>query len=121
MIKYCVSDFLKEINSRIKFINSHSFKRKFNCELLTCKSLASLIGVTPATISNLNSNSKFDLIDSVVLVIRSNYDDFLFDCRKRSLQSFIDDSEKDFYSGYPELFDYSWILRQITSVYSVEG
>lgn len=64
---------------------------------LSCKALASMVGVTPASISNLTTASKFDLLYSIALEINDYFYPVLLNC--------------DWYSGA------FYILEDLTTVY----
>lgn len=74
--KINLSEYLKMLNNRLFTYNAYkSADCKLNIEPLSCKTLAEKILVTPATLSNLTTCSKFSLIDDIACELSFHYFD----------------------------------------------
>lgn len=79
--KIYVSEYLKYINNRIKKEKVYKYYNRHNenyIKTITCKELAELCEVTPATISNLTTSSKFILIHRIAEEILNTYFAFFY-------------------------------------------
>ena len=71
--KICINEYLKFLNNEVKHCITYHYIRKDKIKTLNCNDLAKLCEVTPATISNLNTDSKFSLIEKIANEIYNNY------------------------------------------------
>lgn len=71
--KINVAAYLKDLNEITSEAIKHNRIRKEYLEQLTCKKLAEKCNVTPATISNLTTSSKFSLIHKIADEILDSY------------------------------------------------
>lgn len=80
----------------LKIYNGLALDKGFDLKL-SCKTLASIVGVTPASISNLSTSSKFDLLYSIAMEINDYFYPVFLNC--------------DWYTGA------FYILEDLTTVY----
>lgn len=71
--KIYVKDFLNDMNMRVDHAIKYGRLKNDYIKKLTCKELAALCQVTPATITNLNTSSKFCLINKIAGEILDAY------------------------------------------------
>lgn len=110
--KIDVKCFLKELDYRLNVHNQYKLSsQKLIIEPLTCNKLATLCGVTPATISNLNTDSKFSLCFDIASEIFYHYEDLFISMNRNLVSSFLNDnSECD---PYPFVYTREKILRDL--------
>lgn len=112
--KIMVSDFLKELNRKLDNENRYrTSSRQIVLEKLDCKKLAEKLCVTPATISNLNTDSKFSLISDIVDEIHFNYYDLLM-VLEQKYNDDKDESEPRF------VYDHKELMWELTSLWLKE-
>lgn len=110
--KINVSKYLKDLNDLVDNASRYSSFDKCCVRKISCKDLADLCEVTPATISNLSTNSKFFLLHKVAgEILDSYYGFFEFDERQ---------ARKDYPDEmiYPR--DINYVLMYLTSYYTDE-
>lgn len=71
--KIFVSDYLKDLNERVKYAITYEGLNADYVNMLTCKKLAAYCEVTPATISNLTTSSNFFLLYRIAEEILDAY------------------------------------------------
>lgn len=105
--KIYVSEYLKDLNGRVKGFHLDKSVKK-----LTCKELAQRCEVTPVTITNLSTSSNFYLLHRISEEIFDAY-----------YQLFIFEESKD-KDEYPDETilprDVSYVLMYLTRYYSAE-
>lgn len=100
--KIIVNEYLNYIYKGLEEFNAFKLTRdKVIREKLTCKKLAELVGVTPATLSNLNTDSKFSLVRSVASEIHSYYWPYFDALTRESMAHPCDDGS---FSNYDEFY-----------------
>ena len=106
--KIYVSEYLKDLNERVKGFHLD----KTSVKPITCKELAKLCNVTPATISNLSTSSNFYLLYRISEEIFDAY-----------YPLFMFEESKDKAENPDEIIcprDVSYVLMYLTRYYSDE-
>lgn len=109
--KIYVSKFLENLNERVKKAKKHGFNDKF-IKYLNCKDIASECGVTPCTISNLNTNSKYSLIYKISEYIYDSYYSYYY--------YEFDKQTKEYPDEYINIRDVVYVIYELTTYYSDE-
>lgn len=106
--KIYVSEYLKQLNERVKGYHLE----KTSVKPITCKELAKLCEVTPATITNLTTSSNFYLLYRIAEeILDAYYPLFMFEESK-------DKAEHPDETLY--IRDKSYVLMYLTTYYSEE-
>lgn len=109
--KIYVSKFLENLNERVKQAKRHGFNDKY-IKYINCKDIASECEVTPCTISNLNTNSKFSLIYKIA--------DYIYDC----YYSYYNYEYQQQKNEYPDediyIRDRNYIMYELTNYWTDE-
>lgn len=110
--KIYVAEYLNFLNEEVKHAYTYHHIDKNTVKILTCKELAEKVGVTAATITNLNTNSKFFLLFRIAEeILDSYYGYFMYDeskAKKENPDEII----------YPR--DKNYVLMYLTSYYTNE-
>lgn len=110
--KISIKEYLKDLNSRVDDAVKYRHIKADRVRKLTCKDLAELCDVTPATISNLTTSSKYFLIHKIAGVILDSY------------YSYFEYQERTEREEYPEEIiypkDLNYVIMCITSYYTGE-
>ena len=86
--KICVAEYLKFLNEEVKHCITYHNIKKDDVKTINCKELAELCNVTPATISNLNTDSKYSLIDRIAEeILDCYYSYFEYNERKAKIEN----------------------------------
>ena len=110
--KIYVSEYLKDLNERVKHAITYGNLNKEYVNPITCKELAEYCEVTPATITNLTTSSKFYLLYRIAEeILDAYYGLFMYEESK-------DKAEHPDETIYPR--DKSYVLMTLTSYYSEE-
>ena len=110
--KIYVSEYLKDLNERVNQTIIYGKLNKDYVKPITCKQLAELCEVTPATITNLTTSSKFFLLYRIAEeILDAYYGFFMYDEAKDRIE------HPDEYI-YPR--DKTYVLMQLTSYYTDE-
>lgn len=108
--KIYVKKFLYDLNENTKTAIAFHHVKKDYVRLLTCADLAKAVEVTPATITNLTTSSKFYLLHRVAEEILDAYYGYF---------SYLESWERREYPDeilYPK--DVNYVLMQLTSYYT---
>lgn len=110
--KIYIKEYLKDLNARVDDAIKYRHVKSDYVKKLTCKDIADLCEVTPATITNLTTNSKYFLLHKVAGVILDSY------------YSYFEYQEKSDREEYPDEViypkDINYVLMCITSYYTDE-
>ena len=110
--KIYVSEYLKDLNEKVRHARIYGTLDKETVKPLTCKELAEKCGVTQATISNLTTSSKFYLLHRVAdEILDAYYGYFMYDeseYRKENPDEIV----------YPR--DVNYVLMYLTSYFTHE-
>lgn len=110
--KIHVADYLNDLNERAKHACIYHNLDKRTIRPLTCKELAEICEVTPATITNLTTSSKFYLLFRVAEeILDAYYGYFMYDERTAK-------EENPDELIYPR--DKNYVLMSLTSYYTDE-
>ena len=110
--KIYVSEYLKDLNERVNGAITYGHLDKTFVKPITCKELAHLCEVTPATISNLTTSSNFYLLYRVSEeILDAYYGLFMFEESK-------DQAEHPDENIYPR--DANYVLMTLTRYYTAE-
>lgn len=110
--KINVAAYLKDLNEITSEAIKHNHIRKEYLEQLTCKKLAEKCNVTPATISNLTTSSKFSLIHKIAGEILDAYYPYFSWLQNHDRKEYPDEII------YPK--DRNYIIMELTEYYSDE-
>lgn len=98
--KIYVSEYLKDLNERVKHAIAYHHLDKGTVKPLTCKELAESCEVTQATITNLTTNSKFYLLYRVAEeILDAYYGYFMYEeseARKENPDELINPRDKSY-------------------------
>lgn len=110
--KIYVAEYLKYLNENVDFHIKRRYILKKSVKKLNCKELANLCQVTPATITNLNTDSKFSLIYKIASEIYENYYEYFKYAEETDKEEYPDECimPKDEY----------YIILQLTQYYTEE-
>lgn len=110
--KIHVAEYLKDLNEKVNHAITYGWIDKKTVNPINCKQLAELCEVTPATISNLTTSSKFYLLHRVAEEILDAY------------YGFFEYDERKARTEYPDenIFPRckSYILMELTCYYTDE-
>lgn len=110
--KIYVSNYLKDLTDLAKNAHRYNGLKKEHVVSLTCKELAERCEVTPATITNLTTSSKFSLLYKIAgEILDAYFGFFMYDeqtARKENPDELI----------YPR--DKNYVLMYLTSYYTDE-
>ena len=110
--KIYVAKYLKDLNERVKHAITYGSLDKETVTSITCKQRADYCEITPATITNLTTNSKFYLLYQIAGgILDAYYGFFMYDETKAR-------AENPDECIYPR--DTNYILMQLTSYYTDE-
>lgn len=74
MKKIFLKEYLNHLNNDYEYYYTYRNRQRFsNVQKLTNKAIAEKVGVTQATLTNLNTDSKISLISAIAEVIFDNY------------------------------------------------
>ena len=110
--KIYVSEYLKDLNERVKHAVTYSNLNRDTVVMLTCKELAVRCGVTQATITNLTTSSKFYLLYRISEEILDAYYAFFMHDEAQAKKENPDELI------YPR--DKNYVLMCLTSYYTSE-
>lgn len=108
--KIYVAKYLKDLNDLVENYRAYKGLKKDQVETLTCKELAKRCNVTPATITNLNTSSKYSLIYKIADEILESYYGFFW------LDESIAKKENPDELIYPR--DRNYIIMNLTCYYT---
>lgn len=110
--KIYVKEYLKDMNWKVDEAIKYRHIKEDNVKKLTCKELAEICGVTQATITNLNTSSKYCLIHKISGAILDSY--FVY-------YEYQERNERKEYPDeiiYPK--DLNYVMMCLTSYYTDE-
>lgn len=110
--KIYVSEYLKDLNERVKHAITYHDLEKNSVSPLTCKELASKCEVTQATITNLTTSSKFCLLYRVSEEIYNYYYAYFLYDEKQAKKDNPDEVI------YPR--DVNYVMMYLTRYYTKE-
>lgn len=110
--KIYVAEYLNFLNESANQACTYHHIKKDSYRPITCKELAEKVNVTPATITNLNTNSKFYLLFRIAEeILDAYYGYFMYD-EKKAKEEYPDEII------YPR--DKNYVLMNLTSYYTNE-
>lgn len=110
--KIYVKKYLDDLNEKTKYAISYRHLKKDQVTFLTCADLAKLVKVTPATITNLTTSSKFYLLYQISEEIYNSYYGYFLYRESQDIKENPDELI------YPK--DVNYVLMELTTYYSNE-
>ncbi len=110
--KIYVAEYLKILNEHVDYHIKWHYILKNSVKKLNCKELANLCQVTPATITNLNTDSKFSLIYKIASEIYESYYTYFKYAEETDKEEYPDECIR------PQ--DEYYIILQLTQYYTEE-
>ena len=107
--KIYIKEYLKDLNREVDEAIKYRHIKADYVKKLTCKELADLCEVTPATITNLTTSSRFYLLHKVAGVILDSYDAYF------NYEESRERKENPDVVIYPR--DLYWVLMCMTNYY----